>query len=82
MDLVIQPNGTIRAVYSEEIDLSALGHTVIARASHVEPDKQGHWHADMTPVEGPVLGPFRKRSEALVAELCCLENHWLSRNPA
>jgi hypothetical protein len=82
MDLVIQPNGTIRAVYSEEIDLSALGHSVIARASNVEPDKQGLWHADMTPVEGPVLGPFQKRSEALVAELCWLETHWLSRNPA
>jgi hypothetical protein len=79
MNLVIQPDGTIRAVYSEEIDLSALGHSVITRASHVEPDEHGRWHADLTPVGGPLLGPFKRRSVALEAELNWLETHWLCR---
>ena len=36
--------------------------------SHVEPDREGYWWADMEPVEGPVLGPFKNRTEALGAE--------------
>ena len=31
----------------------------ITRASRVEPDAEGFWWADMGPVDGPVLGPFR-----------------------
>ncbi len=80
MDLVIQPDGTIRAVYSEEIDLGSFGQPVITRASHVEPDEHGNWHADLTPVGGPLLGPFARRSEALDAELSWLQNHWLTAN--
>ena len=34
----------------------------------VEPDRDGFWWADMGPVDGPVLGPFRNRTEALTAE--------------
>jgi hypothetical protein len=82
MDLVIQPDGTVRAVYSEEIDLSAFGHPLMTRASHVEPDEQGCWHADLTPIGGPILGSFPMRSEALDAELTWLRTHWLSRGPA
>jgi hypothetical protein len=78
MDLLFLPNGTVRAVYAEEIDLSAIGCTVITRASHVEPDSTGRWVADLTPVSGPVLGPFDRRSEALAAELAWLEAHWLT----
>ena len=48
--------------------LRALGRLQITRASHVEPDLDGNWWADMGPVEGPVLGPFGSRSEALAAE--------------
>ena len=56
MDLIVSPDGTIRAVYAEAIDLGVLGHLVISRASHVEPDDSGRWLADLTPVAGPVLG--------------------------
>jgi hypothetical protein len=80
MDLVIQPDGTIRAVYAEEIDLSSLGHPAITRASHVEPDQQGYWRTDLSPVGGPLLGPYPRRSEALEAELSWLQLHWLVRN--
>ena len=41
------------------------------------PTPDGRWTADMTPVGGPVLGPFDRRSEALEAEHAWLEAHWL-----
>jgi hypothetical protein len=47
----------------------------IRRASHVEPDDDGQWWADLSPVNGPHLGPFAKRSEALTAESSWLEQH-------
>ncbi len=78
MHLVVAPDGTARAIYSEAIDLAALGRPSIARASHVEPDRDGRWHADLRPMLGPVLGPFGRRSEALEAELAWLEAHWLT----
>jgi hypothetical protein len=71
MDLLVTTEGTVRAVYGEAVDLAALGRPVIARASHVEPDAEGRWAADLGPVGGPVLGPFGRRSEALEAELAC-----------
>jgi hypothetical protein len=77
MQLVINPTGQVRAIYSEEITLEALGQLAIARASAVEPDGDGRWHADLRPLLGPVLGPFPRRSEALAAELAWLERHWL-----
>jgi hypothetical protein len=55
-------------VYSEELDLQELGKLQITRASHVEPDRDGYWCADMGPADGPVLGPFRNRTDALGAE--------------
>ena len=79
MDLVILPDGTVRAVYAEDINLGVLGRPMITRASHVEPDEQGHWIADLTPVSGPVLGPFCQRSQALKAEKTWLEANWLIR---
>ena len=77
MQLVITPGGILRCVYGEAVDLSSLGRSVIARASHVEPDQNGSWRADLSPVGGPVLGPFSQRSVALVAERAWLERHWL-----
>ena len=80
MDLIVSPDGTIRAVYAEAIDLGVLGHLVISRASHVEPNDSGRWLADLTPVAGPVLGPFDLRSEALEAERAWLVTNWLPFN--
>jgi len=79
MQLVIEPGGVVRCIYSEEIDLAALGSPAISRASHVEPDQQGRWWADMSPVGGGVLGPFLTRSAALAAEHTWLETNWLGR---
>jgi hypothetical protein len=77
MLLRIETNGTIKAIYSEAIPLEALGQAAISRASHVEPDGLGCWSADLTPVGGPVLTGFTRRSEALAAEVDWLERHWL-----
>lgn len=77
MQLVITPGGAVRCIYSEEIDLAVLGSPTITRASHVEPDDQRHWWADMSPVAGPRIGPYPHRSQALDAERQWLESRWL-----
>jgi hypothetical protein len=68
MELVVGTDGVARCIYGEELNLRGIGQLKITRASHVEPDAEGYWWADMGPVDGPVLGPFRSRSEALGAE--------------
>ena len=78
MQLVIEPDGSLRAIYGEQIDLHALGRPTITRASHVEPDPHGRWFADLSPVAGPTLGPFERRSQALAAEISWLEANWLT----
>jgi hypothetical protein len=78
MQLIVQPDGQVRCVYGEEIDLTALGPVSIRRASHVEPTEDGQWIASLSPVGGPVLGPFPCRSEALAAEMVWLQTHWLT----
>jgi hypothetical protein len=78
MELVIDLGGGVRTVYSEAIDLSALGRLWIRRASFVEPEEDGRWWADLAPVGGPVLGPFDRRSDALDAERAWLDAFWLS----
>jgi hypothetical protein len=82
--LVVDPKGTLRCLYGEDIDLARLGALTIRRASHVEPDAVGAWWADLGPVGGPRLGPFALRSGALAAEGRWLEAHRLGgpRPPA
>ncbi len=77
MQLVVDPDGTVRCLYGEEIDLTVLGSPIITRASHVEPNQSGSWAADLSPVGGPILGPYLFRSEALAAERRWLKTHWL-----
>lgn len=69
------PNGTAKMIYTEEIDLNELGELNISRASHVEPTASGKWMADMSPVGGPTLGPYKTRKEALAEEI-----EWLEKN--
>lgn len=78
MQLVIDPTGEVRCVYDEALPLAELGRLTIARGSHVEPDPAGLWTADLSPVGGPLLGPFATRSAALDAEREWLEHNWLS----
>jgi len=78
MQIVIDTRGMARCIYNEAIPLTALGRIKIRRGSHVEPIESGRWVADLSPVSGPVLGPFVFRSQALAAERRWLEKHWLS----
>ncbi len=78
MMLTVDRDGKARCIYDESIDLTALGAVTIARASHVEPDADGRWWADLRPVDGPTLGPFGARSLALAAERSWLEAHRLN----
>ena len=75
MELVVGADGGVRCIYDEALDLRALGKLQITRASHVEPNSEGSWWADMGPSGGPVLGPYASRSEALRAE-----RGWLRRS--
>ena len=75
MELVVGVDGMARCIYDEAVELRDIGKLQITRASHVEPDAEGFWWADMGPVDGPVLGPYGSRSEALGAE-----REWLLTN--
>ena len=77
MEILIERTGRIRCVYAEAIDLGQLGRLSIQRGSHVEPTTEGFWSVDLSPVDGPRLGPFQLRSEALEAEVTWLSRHWL-----
>ena len=60
----------IRLVHHDGLvsELKKHGKSVTKRASHVEPDDDGNWYADMSPVGGPMLSGFATRAEALEAE--------------
>ena len=77
MQILIEPCGNVRCLYGEAIELATLGPLQIARASHVEPTADGQWWADLSPLSGPLLGPFPCRSEALAAEVAWITEHWL-----
>lgn len=77
MQLLIESSGNIRCLYDETVSLSAFGQLEIRRASHVEPTPDGCWQADLSHVNGPMLGPFVTRSQALSAEQQWLEANWL-----
>lgn len=78
MNLIVASTGHVRCLYDEDIDLTTLGSLEIRRGSHVEPDQTGQWWADLSPVDGPRLGPFDRRSQALDAERVWLEANWLT----
>jgi hypothetical protein len=68
-------DGAAEFVYADElIPLTRDGDTIIRRVSHVEPCAGGGWTADMSPVAGPVLGPFATREEGLTAERAWLRS--------
>jgi hypothetical protein len=75
MELFIARTGRVHCLYGEEFDLGLLGLLTIHRASHVEPNDNGCWTADLSPIGGPILGPFAQRSQALSAEVGWIEGH-------
>ncbi len=77
IDMMIDRDGNVRMIYDESIDAHAIGKVEIRRGSHVEPTPEGGWMADLSPVAGPMLGPFGKRSQAIDAEVAWLRAYWL-----
>lgn len=80
IELVIDAAGTTNCIYTDFLDLARLGEIRVRRASQCEPDERGRLWADLAPVAGPQLGPFKRRSDALRAEVAWLRQHWLSRS--
>ena len=87
--ICIHKDGVIEFIYDD--DLASFIHGCenkeIFRASHVEPDADGKWYADLSPVKGPKLTGFNTRQEALNAEVKWLVDQYLrsgneSRNQA
>ena len=78
MLMIIDTNGSVSCLYSDALELDRIGRLTITRGSHVEPTLDGQWTADMSPVCGPVLGPYRSRRDALAAEVGWLEANWLA----
>jgi hypothetical protein len=73
MKVTFEVDGKIRFIYEDEGAslMQEVGPLEVKRASHVEPKSGPYgtwWHADMSPVGGPSLGPFSTRAEALEAE--------------
>ena len=77
MELIFESSGNARCVYSDTLPLASIGRLRIERASHVEPNDKGEWIADLSPVSGPTLGPFSKRTDAIAAEVQWLRDNWL-----
>lgn len=77
--ILIGPAGEIQFVWADELaPILSVGLGRIRRASHVEPTADARWQADLSPVGGPILGPFELRGDALRAELQWLEKEMLS----
>ncbi len=77
VSIIFDPDGNVRHIYDDslvELD-RALGEFHVKRASHVEPTEDGMWTADMSPVGGPLLGPFRTHEIALAKEKAWLQKH-------
>lgn len=71
MNVNVTPTGGLRFIYSDELQpLLNLGTPTVQRVSDVEPTADGRWTAAMR--DGPTLGPFTLRQEALDAELAYL----------
>lgn len=74
----ILPDGTIRFIYDDSLKwLSSESNIFLKRASHIEAnvnDNKVEWFADLSPVNGPLLGPFASREESIEAE-----KHWLHK---
>lgn len=71
--IIVEPSGTVKLIYEDDLrGLLANGKSEIKRVSHVEPTIDGRWAADLSPVNGPTLGPYDTRKEALDSEVAYL----------
>lgn len=74
--IVVDKTGTVKMIYEDDLrGLLVAGDATIKRVSHVEPTIDGRWTADLSPVQGPLLGPFDTRKQALDEEI-----NWINTN--
>ena len=85
---IVIRGGVVRHLYHDAAPTRGVGPAAVTRASHVEPatitptpGEEGPpptgwagWETDLTPSNGPVLGPFPTREAALAAE-----REWLTQ---
>lgn len=84
MRITFEADGGVKFIYDDALAPIAqeVGDVTVKRASHVEPcggPKGLQWEADMSPVGGPVLGPYFTREDALLAEREWLLDHDVPR---
>jgi len=80
----IEPNqdGEIemKMIYSDSMrGILEEGSSSISRASHVEPNPDNSWSADMSPIGGESLNGFETREDALKAEVKWINDNYLTR---
>lgn len=82
-EIFILADGTVKFLYYDELKpLLEIGNVVVSRASHIDPANTTEglkWHADLSPVNGPKLGPFETRDEAISAEIEWLTENYLNK---
>lgn len=71
---VIHPDGNVEGLYTDLVDLAALGRLAIRRASSVEWDEARQQWVAITP-EGQVIAEGPNRAEVLEAE----HDHFVER---
>lgn len=78
--IIVSSSGDLKYIYSDELrPLHSLGEVEIKRASSVEPQPDGTWGFDMTPMGRPdvKVAGFTKRADALSAEVKWIEENEL-----
>ena len=72
--------GEVTHIYDDRfqgIDKAVGGTPQISRASHVEPDADGLWFSDLSPIGGPRFERIETHAEALAVERAWIEQYIL-----
>lgn len=78
MKIVITKDSITHLYDDKLVGLQKYGKTTIKRASNVEPNKDGKWIVDLSPIGlKKKLGPFDTRKEALEKEHVYIEENYL-----
>ncbi len=80
MTLIVQPDGSVKAIYGEELELTSLGPLRVKRASHVEHSAVWQqWYVWLDSIAIKLNLPncqrFNSRKEALAWEVSQLEEN-------
>ena len=79
MELVVDPDGRGPARSTPRRSTwPRSGRPAITRASHVEPDADGRWHADLRPVAARCSARSRAAARPWRPSVAWLEAHWLA----